>query len=472
MTRTRRLILAFGLLLIPALAWAHAHLKRSDPASGSRINAPPQAIRFWFSERPELSMTLISMKDSSGEEITLGTPERDREDPLEVSVRVPSTLQGGRYTVAWRTAASDGHPSHGTFSFVVLPTGVPPANQAVPQVGAPTHTVDRGEATASGSARVGNGSLTSAAGTPTEEADAASSMSNSLARAFSFVGLLALIGAVAFRTLVLPRARGMNPALTSLMARRTAVLGLTASVLVIVSAFARIFLESQMMSAMPDMQAMSMTDMAMHTRWGSALQLEFGAALIALVSFGLAVRRIRGAWLVASISAVVLAVTPALAGHAAASPRFTSMMIVSDFLHVLGGASWLGSLLAVMVVGLPVSLTLDGAERWSSVASLVNSFSPIALTSAAVVAVSGSIASWVHLDLLSDLWRTTYGQVLLLKLFLVAITLTIGAYNFRRVQPQLVNETGSTRLRRSAAIELSAGFLILVVTGFLTGISP
>ena len=453
-------MLALGLLLVPALAWAHAHLKRSEPAAGSHINAPPQAIRFWFSERPELSMTLISMKDASGKNITLGAPERDRGDPLLVSVRVPPALQAGRYTVAWRTAASDGHPSHGSFSFVVLAGIAPPGHMIVPQIGAVTDTV--GTTTVSSSTKGENG----------EEADAASSVSNSLARTFSFAGLLALIGAVAFRTLVLPRARGMNAELTTLMARRTAVLGFVASVLVIVSAFMRIFLESQMMSAMPDMQSMSMADMAMHTQWGLALRLELGAAIVALLSFALGVRRVRGAWFVASISALILAVTPALAGHAAASPRFTSLMIISDFLHVLGGASWLGSLLAVMAVGIPLSLTLEGAERWSSVASLVNSFSPIALTSAAVVLVSGLIASWVHVEHLSDLWQTAYGQVLLLKVSLVAITLTIGAYNFRRVQPQLVNETGSARLKRSAAIELSVGFLILVVTGFLTGISP
>src|SRR5512132_192347 len=222
------------------------------------------------------------------------------------------------------------------------------------------------------------------------------------------------------------------------------------------------------MSAMPGMQTMSMTDMAMHTRWGFALRLELAAAFVALVSFALAARRVRAVWLVASIMAIVLAVTPALAGHAAASPRFASLMIASDFLHVLGGASWLGSLLAVMVIGVPVALTLEGGERWSSVAALVNSFSPLALASAAVVIVSGVLASWVHLENLSALWQTAYGQALLVKLLLVALTLTIGAYNFRRVQPQLVNEVGSSRLRRSAAIELSVGFLILLVTGLLT----
>jgi putative copper export protein len=305
-----------------------------------------------------------------------------------------------------------------------------------------------------------------------EDADAASSLGNSLARTFSFVGLLVLIGATSFRMLVLPRAREVNSDAKSRMERRAAVLGVAASVLVILGALARINLESEMMSAMPGMQTMSVTDMAMHTQWGFALRLEIGAALVALVSFALAAWSLRRAWLVASISAVVLAMTPALAGHAAASARFTSLMIASDFLHVLGASSWLGSLFAMMMAGVPLVLTLDGAERWSSVASLVNSFSPLALASAAVVVISGLIASWVHLEHLSALWQTTYGLVLLAKLFLVAITFTIGAYNFRRVQPQLVHEVGSARLRRSAAIELSVGFLILLVTGFLTGVSP
>jgi putative copper export protein len=147
-------------------------------------------------------------------------------------------------------------------------------------------------------------------------------------------------------------------------------------------------------------------------------------------------------------------------------------MIGTDFLHVLGGATWLGSLLAVVLVGIPLALTLDGTERWSAVASLVNSFSRIALLSAALVVISGVIASWVHLEHLAALWQTAYGRVLLVKLSLVAVTLAIGAYNFRRVQPQLLTEAGSVRLRRSAAVELSVGFLVLLVTGLLTGISP
>jgi copper transport protein len=459
--RKLRLALALALVLCPTRVWAHAHLKRSEPAAGSKITSSPQWIRLWFTERPELLLTVVSIKDANGNVFALAPPEVDRSDPLLISVRVAQPLPPGRYTIAWRTAASDGHPSRGTFSFVVLTDAAASGNGPVGQLDA-ADTPRSENASAASSTRLENG----------EEADAASSITNSLARAFSFLGFLVLIGATVFRNLVLRGAGDIVMAARVRMEQRAAALGLAASVLVILSAIARVFLMSQLMSTLPELHAMSPTEMAWHTRWGFAVRLELGAALVALASFGLAVRRVRGAWTVATIVAILLAVTPALAGHAAASPRFTSLMIATDFLHVLGGGSWLGNLLVVMVVGVPVCLTCDGPERWSSVSSLVNSFSPIALASAALVVTSGVIASWVHLDTLSALWQTAYGQVLLLKVFLVLIALTIGAYNFRRVQPQLANEVGSTRLKRSAGIELGVGLLILIVTGFLTGISP
>jgi putative copper export protein/methionine-rich copper-binding protein CopC len=436
-------------------------LKRSDPVAGSKVTSSPQLIRLWFSEQPELSMTFISLKNADGKEFLLAVPQRNPADPLALSVRVSQSLPAGRYTVAWRTAASDGHPSHGTFGFVVLREAPIPANTSA-QIGAVTDT------NGAGSARPAS----TASGNNVEEADAASSPSSSLARAFSFAGLLALIGAVAFRALVLTRAPGINSEIRARMEVRAAVLGIAASMVVIISALARVFLESEMMSDMPGMHAMSMADMAMHTRWGLAVRLEIGAAVVAFLSFALAARERRWAWLFAGASAIVLAVTPALAGHAASSPSFTSLMIGADFLHVLGGATWLGNLLSIMLVGVPIALTLDGPGRWEAVASLVNAFSPVALASAAIVGASGVIASWVHLEHFAALWQTAYGQVLLLKLALVVITLIIGAYNFRRVQPQLVHQEGSARLQRSAAIELGVGSMILLVTGFLTGISP
>jgi putative copper export protein len=259
------------------------------------------------------------------------------------------------------------------------------------------------------------------------------------------------------------------------MSRRAAVVGALSAIAVIVVGLVRLYLESRMMMAMPDMPGMrdmTANEMMMHTAWGLAYLIQIAAAIVALVAFILARRDVRGAWTIAVVAALTLAITPALGGHAAASPRFTSLMIVADFLHVTAGSAWLGTLLCMLVVGVPTVLGSGVSGRWESVSSLVNSFSPVALMSAGVVVASGVFASWVHLGTLPALWGTTYGKTLLVKLIFVMTTLAIGAFNFKRLQPLVSTERGTERLRRSAAIELGTGFLILIVTGFLTGISP
>jgi copper transport protein len=460
MSRLLRLLVAVVVLMSPARAWAHAHLKRSDPAAGAHVSDSLKAIRLWFSERPEITMTLVTLTDATGRQITLGSPQSNSGEPLEVSVPVLQSLPAGRYTLSWRTAASDGHPTHGSFGFIVVvanasPVGPSGVSAAGPSVG---QQLDTEKAT---SETQGD-----------DDTNDAASPTNSLARALSFLGLLVVIGATTFRMFVIGRMPSITAAMRARMGLAAAAMGLLASVVIIAMSIARIYLESQMMHAEPGMAAMSMSAMAMHTQWGSALRLAIGMALVAVAGFAAAHRGVRFGWPLATVAALALALTPALAGHAAASATHTLLLIVTDILHVLGAGSWLGTLLCVMLIGIPAAFTLDGQDRWSFVATIVNAFSPIALVSAGVVVTSGVLASWVHLETVSALWTTAYGQVLLVKVLLVAITLSIGAYNFRKVQPRLASEAGTARLRRSASAELGVGLLVLIVTGFLTGISP
>ena len=469
MNRTLRILTITVAFLVPARAWAHAHLNRSDPAAGATLTAAPQLIRLWFSEQPELSMTFASLRDSAGATFPLSAAVREASGQMGIAFQVLSTLSPGRYTLSWRTAASDGHPSSGKFTFSVL-NGLPKTSGLISPVGP--------------SSRATTGAVVPAKpitapheATPVEaeDADAASSIGNSNARALLFLGVLGLIGTVSFKLFVLRGARAVAIELKQRMSQRAAVLGTISAAVVIVVALVRLNLESQMMNAMPDMpgtQTMGARSMVMQTDWGFAFRIQLAAALAALIGFVLVIRRVRGGWFVATASALVLAITPALGGHAAASPRFAALMIVADWLHVLGGASWLGSLLCVMAIGVPIAWTLELQTRWASIASLVNAFSPLALASAGVVLASGVFASWIHLERLSALWQTTYGKVLLVKLLLVATTFAIGAYNFKKVQPQLLTEIGALRLRKSAATELAVGCLILLVTGLLTGVSP
>ena len=461
MRKFLRSALVIALLLAPARVWAHAHLKRSDPAAGSRVTNALLVIRLWFTERPELSLTSASLKDADGKGIAMMSPEAGEPGDNEVRFRLSGPLLPGHYTLTWRVAASDGHPSRGTIGFTVV------AESPAPPLGAAsTSPIIGGTERDTAGKTSGNGTEAG------EEEGNAASPANSVARALLFTALLAVIGVVAFRVLVVPRARTVTSQMCERMARRAAALGLLGSAVVILVALARLYFEMRMMSSMQMMQEAHLNQIVTQTLWGNAFMIQVAAAIVALAAFALAMRGMRIGWVIATISAVILAITPGLGGHAASSPRFTSLMVGADFLHVLGGASWLGSLLCVVLIGVPIAITAEGANRWEHVASLINSFSPIALASASLVVASGILASWIHLERLSSLWTTSYGKALLLKLLLVGCTLTIGAYNFRRVQPQLVNEQGVTRLRKSAGIELAVGFLILLVTGLLTGISP
>ncbi len=81
---------------------------------------------------------------------------------------------------------------------------------------------------------------------------------------------------------------------------------------------------------------------------------------------------------------------------------------------------------------------------------MVHSFSPVALTSFAVLATSGIITAWRHLERLDALWTTSYGYALIAKLCVVAVVMAV--------------------LRRSATAELIAATIVLVITSVLVSL--
>ena len=97
----------------------HAQLRKSSPAAHDTIASPSQ-LKFWFSERPVLSFTKVSLKNPVGVAQPLGPATfGDTSKTSPVVYAVTSPLPRGTYTVSWQTAADDGHPSRGKFEFVV-----------------------------------------------------------------------------------------------------------------------------------------------------------------------------------------------------------------------------------------------------------------------------------------------------------------------------------------------------------------
>src|SRR5262245_35749000 len=121
-------VLAFGAIVLPGAAHAHAYLASSAPADGSIVDRAPEAVTLSFTEHVELSATHVDVVDGDGRRwattaMVLRTTDAEgdhTESPVDVVVGLPPNLPPNVYHVAWRTLSSDDlHTTSGTLVFGV-----------------------------------------------------------------------------------------------------------------------------------------------------------------------------------------------------------------------------------------------------------------------------------------------------------------------------------------------------------------
>lgn len=447
---------ALACALLPSPAAAHTRIESTAPADGDTARDVRQ-VRVRFSQGVESELTVLTLL-RDGAQVAAGGAQVAGTDGREYLLPLPAALGPGAYEVRWKTAGGDGHVLQGTFRFVVAGTtavGAPSADTAPPPVAA----VQAGPPATDAAER---GVEVGEAGRPLAVA----------VRWGWFAALLGMIGVVAFRYGVLPRLDRV-PAHHVVAQRAEAAawfVALGAAALSVATLFGRLWLQASALGS-DAWNGERLNVLLTQTGWGLAWVLQ----AIATVAFvlGLFVARApygRGAgWMGATAGAVLLSAVPALSGHAASVDRLSAVAIVSDAVHVLGAGVWLGTLMAVLAVGIPAALTA-GAESIGAVASMVRAFSPMALAGASAVGVTGIVNAIFHVHAPADLWTTTYGRALVVKLALLAGVAALGWYNWKRVLPVLENDDGPQRLRRSARLELGLGVVVLLVTAILVAL--
>lgn len=127
----------------------------------------------------------------------------------------------------------------------------------------------------------------------------------------------------------------------------------------------------------------------------------------------------------------------------------------------------MGSLLVLLVAGIPAAIRMGPARRGTAVAALVRAFSPTALLFAGLLILTGILATVIHSSSLDALLASRYGTLLFIKPGVFLLVYGTGAYNYLRVLPALGDDTGTRRLRRSAGLELAVGTAVLLVTAVL-----
>lgn len=535
-----------GLIAAALPAWAHGALRRSEPAQGAHLQAVPRQLRLVFTEAVELPFARVSLSGPGGA-VALGAPALAPDSATVLVVPVQGGMTAGMYQISWQVAGEDGHPVRGQIAFMVAPGAQGIAAPAGPAAGAgmphgPTGApMDHGPPGHHDPATFGTGQGGLDAESPLYVA----------VRWITFLGLLGVIGAVAFRLVLwgIRRERhAFEDALVPDAARRAAKVGLVMTGVVAAAALLRLLAQSYALGV----GAGALLGTLTRTMWGWGWLLQIGGTLAALAGFLWAARRdvapprvapsasalpttsalevtppvtiitappiaseaerpagaapdagggdegpplqpsedrrlpVAAAapgtdtpassapetagtpgWWLAGLGALALAATPALSGHAAATTTLAPLPIIADTLHVVGAGGWLGSLLLLLLVGLPVALGLRLTDRGPAVAALVNAFSPTALFFAGTAAATGVFSAWLHLGNVPALWESGYGRTLLLKLGVLSVVFGTGAYNWLKVKPSLGEESAAGRLRRSATVELAVGAVVLLVTAVL-----
>ena len=433
------LVAALGALtVLPTHATAraslpHLALKRSEPAADSRLDRSPDRITLWFTARPQVAFTTIRIASATAE---VAVDSIVADTGFAIHGRVARPLPAGDYRVIWRTASADGHPISGEFSFSVAvgdtasaaPAPGTPASQS-PAVSVPPETVSEYRT----------------------------------ARWMEFVALLTVLGVLGFRHATLPplASRGVSTADAADRARR---LGQSALVLYFVAAMVRLYSEAAALASRATaLSSDTLVPLLRATTWGFGWLAGFVGALVLLAGWALSKRSLAVGTPIALTGALGMVLSPALSGHAASSPSFV-LSITLDMVHVAAAGLWVGTLIMVLVVGIPAMRRLTDGNPDAAVSALVSSFHPLALFCAPLVVLAGLGTSWLRLGDLGALTGTRYGQTLLYKLALFAVVAGLGAYNSLRARKRLGTPQGTAHFRRTAALELVFAALVLAAT--------
>jgi copper resistance protein D len=279
--------------------------------------------------------------------------------------------------------------------------------------------------------------------------------------------LLIAIGASATRWFLLPRAAPHLPQAASRVLEQTiARLALRAAMVAFVASALRVWTHAVSVFGFSDAQSWETIRLiALQSRWGESWRPQIVAALILVLASAAAVFR-RAAWLISTLAVTCFSVTMPLLGHAAGSEARLALHSA----HILAAGVWLGSLAVVVLAGV-FSKETDSSNRILSAAEMrvavLRHFAPLAMTGASVVVVAGLITAWLYVGSISNLWNTTYGRLLLIKVALVAGISVCGFANWRDLRHSAANRSP----RVTIWIETALALAVLIVTAFLTEIA-
>ena len=448
-------VLALFVMASPAAAQEPNSLQSIEPADGASLAERPTEIRLVFNQELADDDDVVVNLSCSFQPQELGEREIG-DDRLIVSFPVVSVLPKGACTIAWSLQDVDGETLlSSTTSFTVTsdaPVGSTPTSVAAVEGGtAATTTTDP----------FIRQSATQTTGTASEPVDQGSTGGAIwFGRLLSTLGILVVFGGLTLISVGWPE--GPEYVVTVRFLRAAWLLSVLGTLLYVV-AYAADFGGTSLGAALSPGAWLDLYDDGWTGR-GALLRLVFITA-----SGWVAVRPERiidpqtAMWAWAFPGFALIAVSMSRVGAPAALLGF-----VIGLAHVFAVAVWFGGAATVarVVLAGPGEDDLVQATR---------TFSRISIPAIVVTCASG-IAQMIRLDG-GDLFSTSHGRVLLLKVVAVAAMLAVALAARQQVTLRLeraheLTVPAADRFRRAFGAEAAFGVVALAFSGWLLGLTP
>jgi putative copper resistance protein D len=209
------------------------------------------------------------------------------------------------------------------------------------------------------------------------------------------------------------------------------------------AAAVELVLRTASMSGLPLRQAYTEIDTVIFKTHYGRLWVWRAAAALALMIIWLSQRRHSAALsppLGVLLAVIVIVVSLSAAGHGG-DDGMLSTANIANTLHILGALLWGGGIVAFALVILPM-LKRSPEPAQALLARSALRLSTLAGVALALTIVPGLYNAWSLVGSWQGLWSTRYGQLLIVKIILVAAMIALGAVNRYRYVPSLQIQAG------------------------------
>ncbi len=432
----RALPLALCLLfLFPSTSEAQSILLRSDPAEGAVLNTAPTEVRMWFTQSLNATYSTARILNGSNQRVDQNNAHVSTVDQTEMDVNLPPNLSPAVYVVIWRTqGADDGRILAGSFSFTV-------AN--------PDGSTQKLTGTIPGQNQLGNRINSTAIG----QLDG-TTLFNLLMVTLVELGAVFWVGAQLWRAFVLQLIEAQDTEQQAILQRTeqrfdrlfslpTLLLIFFANIGVLVGQ-ALLLTNGQLTQAFSPSLLLSLVGGQFGTYW-IMRQLVILLAILVTIYALFAKRQTKifveiFSWVNLLLGLALLIALTLSSDAATMSGNSSVLAVLADWLHLLAASLWIGGMLYIATTYLPILLHTPFQERIDSLLLVLPRYALLAIAGILLVSVTGPFEATTHMDSGTQLFATTYGRVLIVKVLLVGSLLITSIYHIGILRPKLAKD--------------------------------